>query len=102
MPATLLPRRDVDASFTYWNGNSAVNLDFTLPETEKRYEELTGKSRSVELTVQDVRGREDEFSLERNGFAYVKHPVDGFDASASEDEIYKLLIPATEKLVQEM
>lgn len=103
MPATLLPRRDVDASLTYWKpASKPVALDFTAPDANTKYKELDANDESYRTTVQDIRGREDDFSLERNGFVYVKNELDGLEACTTEEEFEKLIIPATEKLVKEL
>lgn len=103
MPATLLPRRDIDASLTYWKAAvKPVSLDFTQPDAETRFKALNSLDEAFKVTVQDVRGREGEFSLERNGFAYAKHTIEGLQALTSEEEIEKAIVPETEKLVKEL
>lgn len=103
MPATLLPRRDVDANLTYWKtASQPVYLDFTQDGAEKKYKELDAHDESFRTTIQDVRGREDDFSLDRNGFTYVEDDIEGLDACTSEEEYQKLIVPATEKLVQKL
>lgn len=103
MPATLLPRRDVDTSLTYWKSASKpVVLDFTAPGADIKYKELDANDESHKITVEDIRGREDDFNLERNGFVYVKNKVEGLETCTTEEEFEKLIIPATERLVKEL
>lgn len=103
MPATLLPRRDVDANLTYWKPScKAVEVDFSQPGAEAQFKELGTRDEAYRTTVQDVRGREDDFTLDRNGFTYVKNDIEGIDACTTDEEYEKLIVPATEKLVKEL
>lgn len=88
---------------TYWKPESTpVVLDFTKPGAEDKYKELEARDDTHRTIVQDVRGREGDFSLERNGFTYVKDDIEGLDACTSEEEYEKLIVPATEKLIQKL
>ncbi|GAD99961.1 conserved hypothetical protein [Paecilomyces variotii No. 5] len=69
-------RRDISTELVYWD--------------------------SVPVTIRDVRGRETEFTLDRNGFQYIHHEVPGLENCSGEDEIVALLFPETEKLVQKL
>lgn len=103
MPATILPRRDVDVNLTYWKGaNKEEVIDFSKPGAEKEYQALESRDEPYKTTVQDVRGRENEFTLDNNGFTYAKHEIEGLDACTSEEEYQKLIVPATEELVKEL
>src|SRR3979411_2913270 len=53
-----------------------------------------------EVTIEDARGRESEFTLDRNGFALVKAPTAGADFS-SPDEIKRVYYPEVERLVRD-
>ena len=52
-----------------------------------------------EVTIEDARGRESEFTLDRNGFALIKAPtaMTGFH---SPDEIKRVYYPEVERLVR--
>lgn len=103
MPGTLLSRRDVDTSLNFWKAAAEpVNLDFTQPGAETRFKALGSLNEPAKLTVQDARGQEDEFNLERNGFVYAKHKIEGLEALTSEEEIEKAVIPETENLVKRL
>ena len=51
-----------------------------------------------EVTIEDARGRESEFTLDRNGFALIKAPTAVADFY-SEDEINRVYFPEVERLL---
>src|SRR3974377_399873 len=53
-----------------------------------------------EVTIEDARGRETEFTLDRNGFALVKAPTAVADFYDPE-EIRRVYYPAVEQLLKE-
>jgi hypothetical protein len=83
------------------SGNS-VSIDFTTPGGEASFRALTDLRISYPITIHDVRGKEADFTLDRNGFQYVHHEVPGLKDCSSEEEIAALLVPETEKLVQKL
>lgn len=55
------------------------------------------------VTIHDVRGKEDEFNLNKHGFAYVKQEVEGFEDRGLDIEAHnRALVRAAEKIVKEM
>ena len=54
-----------------------------------------------DVTVRDARGREDEFSLDKNGFQFVKYP--SVEKEFDDDErIQNVYYPEVEKLLKEV
>src|SRR5215470_19981510 len=53
-----------------------------------------------EIRIEDGRGRESEFTLDRNGFALVKAPTKVHDFYA-EDEVKRLYYPEVEQLLRD-
>lgn len=82
-------------------------FDFSLPETQERYASEVAKGQRLPLDIENIRGRESEFTLWRNGFQYVHHeppPELRGEAVAqmTEDEVAKILVPPTEELVKKV
>lgn len=82
-------------------------FDFNLPETKQRYESEVAKRLDVALDIEDIRGREADFTLFRNGFQYVRHELPpGLQSEAAanytEEEVAAVLVAPTENLVKEM
>jgi hypothetical protein len=102
--ASTVGKRDVIAALTYWRRipGQSVTTDFTTPGGEQRFAELDRYDETHTSLIHDIRDHEDEYTLQKNGFQYVRHQVHGFDRSMSENEIERLLVPATQKLVEEL
>lgn len=97
-------KRNVQTELAYWRqvpGQKVVN-DFTQPDGEKGYAEMTKYDDRHEVIIHDIRGEESDFTLDRNGFQYVKHDVPELDDWSDEAKVKQVLIPATEKLVQQL
>lgn len=97
-------KRGVRSDLVYWKrlNEPFEPLDFTIPGTEKRYDELSKLDESHEILIHDVRGEEATFTLDRNGFQYVQHKVKELDSCENEDQIKETLLPATEELVKQV
>lgn len=77
-------------------------LDFTVPGTELKFEEYNKRIEAIPTTIHNIRNLEHKYTLEKNGFQYVKDEVKGLDACSTEDEIKDVLLPATEALVKRL
>ncbi|KAF2178033.1 hypothetical protein K469DRAFT_600995 [Zopfia rhizophila CBS 207.26] len=101
---TAAPNGDVKAQLNFWPRSQTPiePLDFTKPDAERKFNELNRTIDAIDLTVQNVRGQESAFTLDKNGFQYVDHEVPGLNDAKTDDQIRELLIPATEVLVKKM
>ncbi|KAL1854299.1 hypothetical protein Plec18170_005063 [Paecilomyces lecythidis] len=97
-------RRDISTELVYWESvpGKAIHIDFTIPGGEERYNALKDVRAAHPVTIHDIRGRETEFTLDRNGFQYIRHEAPGLENCSSEDEFAAALVPETEKLVQKL
>ncbi|KAF2788657.1 hypothetical protein K505DRAFT_353061 [Melanomma pulvis-pyrius CBS 109.77] len=94
---------DIKATLNYYNGAPTIEpLDFTVPGTEQKFEEINKRVEAVPLTIHNIRGKEDKYTLEKNGFQYAKDEVKGLEGCTTEDEIKDVLLPATEALVKKL
>lgn len=96
------PRRNVASQLNYWKpieGN-AISVDFTKPGAEAEFDEhqKTG-SIAHDMTIHDVRGKEQDFTLSKNGFRFVLDPVAELHDCKTEEDITNVLLPATKALV---
>lgn len=85
---------------------SSVEFDFSRPETGERYQ-AAGERTLRPVVIEDIRGREADFVLFRNGFQYLHHelPLDPGGApltEMTEEDIAAVLVHPTELLVKEM
>ncbi|KAG8157913.1 hypothetical protein KVR01_012185 [Diaporthe batatas] len=84
----------------------AIEFDFSLPETEKSYQEAS-KRFKCPTVINDLRGHEYKYDLFRNGFKYTRNslPPDALEQQLmdmTEEEIARVLVPHTEDLVRKL
>ncbi|KAJ9197001.1 hypothetical protein DTO166G4_2598 [Paecilomyces variotii] len=97
-------RRDVTTELVYWKPapGKVISTDFTTPGGEERFNALESLRTTHPVTIHDIRGQENDFTLDRNGFQYIHHEVPGLKDCSNEDLVAALLIPETETLVQKL
>jgi hypothetical protein len=97
---------NVDAELVYWTepeGGKTLVLDFTTgDDMAETYNKQNKYNSAHRVTVHDVRGSMDEFSLDVHGWKYVKHPVPAVKNWSDEAHVKEVLIPESEKLVLQM
>jgi len=90
--------QDVDTVLHYYKPNadgSPPHPTYTdRPETYERPTEVHP------ATVRDVRGKESDYTLDKNGFQFYKHTSEEKDFK-DDDEIKKLYYPETEQLLKD-
>lgn len=103
MPAPV-QYRNVEGVVQYHNpvpGNAIV-IDFTKPDGEEKAAAFDRNRGHHKISVQDLRGREDDMKLFENGFSYVHHAVEALKDCETEEKITEVLLPATEDLVKKV
>lgn len=88
--------RTVTAELTYLAPESTVLRRFTAPGASVN----TGTYRTYEMPVHDGRPIADRFTLDRNGFALVRHPTAVTDFT-DKDEVARVYIPEVLAFVKE-
>lgn len=104
MPSKIIGYRNVQTSLSFWDPTKPKPAlsDYTKPGFIDQIAKNQSSHQASDVIVHDARGMEDDLTLERNGFCYIKHKVDGLDDCKTEDEVFKLLLPITEDLVRKM
>ncbi|PYI00851.1 hypothetical protein BO78DRAFT_380224 [Aspergillus sclerotiicarbonarius CBS 121057] len=82
------------------NRHEVVDLTTMTPEEYAPIEHKKQEKHSV--LVHDIRGNEFEYTIEKNGFQYVRDEVPELRDCSDDDEIKKILIPRTEELVRKV
>ncbi|KAJ9297871.1 hypothetical protein DTO271G3_4092 [Paecilomyces variotii] len=102
--ASTICKRDVTTELVYWKPipGKVISTDFTTPGGEERFNALESLRATHRVTIHDIRGQENDFTLDRNGFQYIRHEVPGLKDRSNEDAVAALLIPETETLVQKL
>lgn len=96
---------DVKAKVRFLRDDVVTNLDKEAlddPSKATPFQDLKDVSYSQDVHIHDVRGKEDEFNLDGNGFTYVKYVVEGRKDGQSIDEIQSLYEGAALDVVKKL
>lgn len=72
-PAGMVSRRDCPAFFNHFDDRLHEGEEYSEANNMLYFTTHDKKTKSVSRIVEDVRGREEDFSLEEHGFTYRKH-----------------------------
>lgn len=98
--AVAVPRGDVSADLNYYhppadNSSPYNNIDPAPPLPQRNYSDVTRPT-----TIHDIRGRETDFSLDRDAFQVIQDvPVSAEPSFTDDDSITKNYYPEIEKLL---
>ncbi|PWY90412.1 hypothetical protein BO94DRAFT_593231 [Aspergillus sclerotioniger CBS 115572] len=82
------------------NRHQIVDLTTMTPEEYAPIEQTKQEKHSV--LVHDIRGEEYKYTLDTNGFQYIRDEVLELRGCSDDEEIKKILLPETEHLVQKI
>ncbi|KAH8593986.1 hypothetical protein B0O99DRAFT_184364 [Bisporella sp. PMI_857] len=97
-------KRDVQADLVFWKhlDSPSVTVDFTTPEGKEKFTSLGKLEETHSVLIHDIRGKQSEYTLDRNGFTYAHHHVKELKDVTDERHVEDVLIPATEELVKKL
>ncbi|CAI7567149.1 unnamed protein product [Penicillium bialowiezense] len=99
-----VPAKHVETDLMFWR-RPTIDDDVKGPSKENtecianEEHPLDGAHR---VSVQDIRGQESAFTLDRNGFTYVNHEIAELDQASNEQCMRDIIIPKTEELVRDL
>lgn len=97
--------RDVTTTLNYTippGREGLKSIDSDLPEIERRNAQREGLTDVREVVIKDIRGKEHEFTLNVQGFEFVKHQVGAVTDWQDETQIKQIVQPATEDLIKRL
>lgn len=96
--------KHVDAELSFWrrSDDQPVIADFTKGRPEECMASMDRMNETHCVHVQDIRGREAQFTLDRHGFQYVLHDMPELDGIVDEAHVKTVIVPKTEQLVREV
>jgi hypothetical protein len=100
--ATYTPKH-VDTDLCFWrrpDADRSVQIDFTKGKPEDNLKQMHALDERHRVQVQDVRGVESSYTLDRNGFVYLSHEIPELDRVSDEEYVRDSIIPKTEELVR--
>ncbi|PWY64841.1 hypothetical protein BO83DRAFT_368546 [Aspergillus eucalypticola CBS 122712] len=77
-------------------------IDADIPEAQRRFAKREGIMDVRDVVIKDIRGKEHEFTLDVQGFQYVKHAIEGVTDWHDAAQIKQIIQPATEELVKRL
>ncbi|KAL2871611.1 uncharacterized protein BJX67DRAFT_389144 [Aspergillus lucknowensis] len=97
-------RRDIETMLNYWRKpeDGQASIDFREAGAEQLFDELDNLEESQRVTIHDIRGREAEYTIEKNGFQYIHHPIPEYNETWNEKRVVHALLPKTKELVEEL
>lgn len=99
-----VPRGDVTATLSYFlppTDSSAIPFNYTDTPPEGEPQNNFGED-LVPTTIHDIRGRESEFTLDRDAFQVIQNvPISSETSFSDDDSIKKNYYPEVEKLLLE-
>ncbi|KKK12514.1 hypothetical protein P175DRAFT_0483398 [Aspergillus ochraceoroseus IBT 24754] len=96
--------KDVEANLVYSEvlEGQKLEIDFRQPDGEQRFAQLSKFDQTHPTIIHDIRGEESNYTLDKNGFQYVHHEIEGFDEWSNEERVKEVLVPKTEELVRQI
>ncbi|KAJ5535310.1 hypothetical protein N7527_001564 [Penicillium freii] len=92
--------RHVETYLRFWRRRDVANFAKGKPEDTLKEMEVLAEMHKVH--VQDLRGQESTYTLDKNGFIYVSHEMPELDNLSDEEHMKDAIIPKTEELVRNM
>lgn len=95
---------DVETELVFWRQleGQRLEVDFTKMAPEKCMAAQLEPDTSRTVQIKDIRGKEAQYNLKRNGFQYVWHDMPELEGVAEESHVENVIIPKTEALVRQM
>ncbi|KUJ14783.1 uncharacterized protein LY89DRAFT_783868 [Mollisia scopiformis] len=100
--AHVFEKQDVATHINFWKklDTPPKVIDLTQPNAEQDAANAKEHDDPHPVTVHDVRGEEQNYTLAKNGFQYVSHEVPDLKDLSGEEEVKRVLVPLTEELVK--
>jgi hypothetical protein len=97
--------KHVDTDLHFWRRpdvNNSVKVDSTKSQPEDDIKKTHVSNETHRVLVQDIRGQESSYTLDKNGFVYLSHEIPDLDKVSDEQHVKDTIIPKTEELVRKM
>jgi hypothetical protein len=96
-------KQDIQTELNYWRGtNEPIIVDFAKPDGKQKFAEIETQHAKRPVLIHDIRGTEDQYTLETHGFQYFHDEVTELDDWTNEQKVTDTLIPKAEELVRKM
>lgn len=97
--------RHVDTDLRFWRRrdvDSNAQVNFAEGKSEDDLKEMEVLAEMHKVNVQDIRGQESSYTLDKNGFVYLSHEMPELDRFSDDEHVKDAIIRKTEELVCKM
>ncbi|KAJ5422402.1 hypothetical protein N7491_010847 [Penicillium cf. griseofulvum] len=97
--------KHVDTNLHFWtrpNVDNSVQADSTKGKPEDDIKKTHVSNETHRVLVQDIRGHESSYTLDKNGFIYLSHEMPDLDKVSDKEHVKDTIIPKTEELVRKI
>jgi hypothetical protein len=97
--------RHVDTDLRFWRRRDVdnnVQVNCANGKLEDNLKEMELLAEMHKVHVQDIRGQESSYTLDKNGFVYLSHEMPELDKVSDEEHVKDAIIRKTEELVRKM
>lgn len=82
--------------------DNSDQVKFTKGKQEDKPKKMQALNERHKVQVQDIRGQESSYTLDKNGFVYLSHEMPELARVSDEEYVKEMIIPETESLVRKM
>lgn len=97
--------RHVDTDLRFWRRRDVdnnVQVNFANGKPKDNLKEMEVLAEMHKVQVQDIRGQESSYTLDKNGFVYLSHEMPELDKVSHEEHVKDGIIRKTEELVRKI
>ncbi|GFF35772.1 bifunctional solanapyrone synthase [Aspergillus udagawae] len=96
-------KQGIETELNYWEGSDdPIIIDFNTPDGKQKFAEVEKQEARHPVLIHDIRGTEDQYTLEKHGFQYFHDEVPELDDWTDEQKVIDTLIPKSEELVRKI
>lgn len=97
--------RHIDTDLCFWRRldvDNGVQVDLTKGKPDDKLKKMQVLAEMHKVQVQDIRGQESSYTLDKNGFVYLLHEMPELARVSDKEHVKDTIIPQTESLVRKM
>ncbi|KGO38761.1 hypothetical protein PEX1_009620 [Penicillium expansum] len=97
--------RHVDTDLCFWRRpyiDNCVQVDLAKGKPENNIKKMEVLAETHKVQVQDIRGQESSYTLDKNGFVYLSHEIPELDRVSDEEHVKDTIIRKTADLVRKI
>ncbi|KAJ5365667.1 hypothetical protein N7517_008553 [Penicillium concentricum] len=97
--------KHINTDLHFWRRpdvDNSAQVDVANDKTEDNSKKMHVSDGTHRVQIQDIRGKESSYTLDKNGFVYVSHDMPDLDKVSDKQHVKDTIIPQTEALVRKI